>query len=539
MSLILRRCLGVLAALVLLAGVAFAQSEDLDYGAWDEVATRAEQVLGDNDATDSALEGLRQSVVDWRERFLSGQGINAPRIDTLQAQIDALGPVPAEGETEPEDIATRRENLNAQLAELQAPGLRAQEAYTRADGIIRQIDTMIRTRQTDALLTLGPTPLNPQLWPAALEEVLSAGSSLFDEIRSDLASEVKLAEARESLPLILLLLALAGLLVIRGPRVMRGFGERLRASTRRGTGVWRFFVSLGGILVPLAGVMLLVAAVQTSDLPGTQGSELLQMLPAWTFLLLYIRWLAEQSFNRDPEVATVPLAGFTRVRGALSPRPLAVYRSRHSNDDGPLGRGWKMNFDRRLVGAGNGDLIFEAADQRQWRFTRLASGGYATPAGLRCELTRANGGGWQLREKVGIIYEFDVEGLFVAMRDTNGNRTRFLRDADGLLTEVIDDLGRSTTFTYDGSSHLTTVTDFSGRAWSFGYNGTASGTFTNCTGGGASFGNSGDGLGGKFYFCSGGTDSFSGTGGPTIGYLLGQRRPLSVSVSVWAWLRRV
>ncbi|HBM61239.1 MAG TPA: DUF3772 domain-containing protein, partial [Citreicella sp.] len=110
MSLILRRCLGVLAALVLLAGVAFAQSEDLDYGAWDEVATRAEQVLGDNDATDSALEGLRQSVVDWRERFLSGQGINAPRIDTLQAQIDALGPVPAEGETEPEDIATRREN---------------------------------------------------------------------------------------------------------------------------------------------------------------------------------------------------------------------------------------------------------------------------------------------------------------------------------------------------------------------------------------------------------------------------------------------
>ncbi|MEB3418873.1 DUF3772 domain-containing protein [Salipiger marinus] len=324
MSLILRRCLGGLAALVLLAGVAFAQSEDLDYGAWDEVATRAEQVLGDNDATDSALEGLRQSVVDWRERFLSGQGINAPRIDTLQAQIDALGPVPAEGETEPEDIATRRENLNAQLAELQAPGLRAQEAYTRADGIIRQIDTMIRTRQTDALLTLGPTPLNPQLWPAALEEVLSAGSSLFDEIRRDLASEVKLAEARESLPLILLLLALAGLLVIRGPRVMRGFGERLRASTRRGTGVWRFFVSLGGILVPLAGVMLLVAAVQTSDLPGTQGSELLQMLPAWTFLLLYIRWLAEQSFNRDPEVATVPLADRQRTEAWLYASVLAV-----------------------------------------------------------------------------------------------------------------------------------------------------------------------------------------------------------------------
>ena len=324
MSLILRRCLGVLAALVLLAGVAFAQSGDLDYGAWEEVASRAEQVLGDDDAEDSALEALRQSVVEWRERFLSGQSHNAPRIDTLQAQIDALGPLPAEGETEPEDIATRRESLNEQLAELQAPGLRAQEAYTRADGIIRQIDTMIRTRQTDALLTLGPTPLNPQLWPAALEEVLSAGSSLFDEIRRDLASEVKLAEARESLPLILLLLALAGLLVIRGPRVMRGFGERLRASTRRGTGVWRFFVSLGGILVPLAGVMLLVAAVQTSELPGAQGSELLQLLPAWTFLLLYIRWLAEQSFNRDPEVATVPLADRQRTEAWLYASVLAV-----------------------------------------------------------------------------------------------------------------------------------------------------------------------------------------------------------------------
>ena len=58
-------------------------------------------------------------------------------------------------------------NNRGKLSELQAPGLKAVEAYGRADGIIAQIDQAIRTKQTYALIDRTSSPLNPANWAPA------------------------------------------------------------------------------------------------------------------------------------------------------------------------------------------------------------------------------------------------------------------------------------------------------------------------------------------------------------------------------------
>ena len=127
---------------VLPAPTAHAQAAAMiDYTAWEKVATRAEELATLDRVLLSLLEQQRQTVVDWRSKFAKAKDINAGQIATVKDQIAALGPAPAEGQpAEAPEIASRRQALNTQLNQLQAPGIAAEEAYRRADGIIGQID---------------------------------------------------------------------------------------------------------------------------------------------------------------------------------------------------------------------------------------------------------------------------------------------------------------------------------------------------------------------------------------------------------------
>jgi len=210
-----------------------------DYEAWEQVATRAEDVLATGRASDAALADLRSELVDWRTRLLNAQGVNASRIKTLREQIAALGAPPAEGETEPEEIAARRAELNRQLAELQAPGLKAVEAHSRADGLIREIDSVIRERQTSKLLELGPTPLNPANWAAGADALRETVVRIAGEASEQWAMPSRRATFRENLPATVLFLALAAVLLARGRRWVGLLSERLvQSGRRRGSAVY-------------------------------------------------------------------------------------------------------------------------------------------------------------------------------------------------------------------------------------------------------------------------------------------------------------
>ncbi|MBK1634435.1 DUF3772 domain-containing protein [Rhodovulum adriaticum] len=269
----------------------------IDYAEWEVIATRAEDVLAAGRASSGALEQLRSQLTDWRASFLEAQGTNAARIKTIRDQISALGPPPEEGATEPEEIAARRVELQTQLAELQAPGVRAVEAHSRADGLIREIDNIIRERQADALLNLGPSPLNPAHWPTGLRSFQETFGEIGREVGDNLRNPSARATIREDLPATLFYLLVALVLLGRGRRWMQALSVRAATRAPAGAGkVYGALVSLGQIVLPLAGVYALAAALQSSGLLGLRGDRIVQILPQLGLTVLAAMWLGGRVF---------------------------------------------------------------------------------------------------------------------------------------------------------------------------------------------------------------------------------------------------
>ncbi len=277
-----------------------------DYATWASVASRAESAVNAGTDDNNVFETLRTRIAGFRANFDAARKANTERIETLRNQIEALGPAPENGEAEAEDIANRRAELNQQLTNLQAPVQAAQEAFTRADGLIREIDAIIRERQTQRLLSLGPTPLNPAIWPEAATDFGEAMAEIGAE-RRVFRDERLMGIARANLPLVLVLFLIGLVLLFKGRSWAAHLGDFLRSLGGRGTGVWSFIVSLLRIGLPLAGLMLLTEAIFATGLPGLRVSELLDWVPGVGLLLLGYRWLSERLFSRVDDEAVLRL----------------------------------------------------------------------------------------------------------------------------------------------------------------------------------------------------------------------------------------
>lgn len=291
-------------------GLAHAQSNGasaIDYKQWERLAAQVEDVIEAGTATDARLETMRADVVRWRDQFAGAQNQNSTRIATLREQISALGPAPAEGKTEPDDVAARRKELNDQLATLQAPGRAATEAFSRADGIVQQIDRTIRDRQANALMELSPSPLNPANWPAAWEAVRTIGTEWAAEAHERMDSDMGFGRISGNLPAVIGYLVVAILLLTRGRSWIETLPERLskRASESSRAAV-EFGVSLGQILLPMVGAVLLVAALAATDLFGPWGQPVLYALLPTAAVIFVGRWLVSRIFPREDD-GTLPL----------------------------------------------------------------------------------------------------------------------------------------------------------------------------------------------------------------------------------------
>lgn len=286
---------------VLSAGPLHAQdvAESLDYESWEKDATRAEEVLEAGRASNDALEILREAIVAWRSQFLAAQSANDSRIATIRDQIAALGPAPAEGETEAAEIAKRRAELNDQLARLQAPGLAAVEAHSRADGIIREIDAVIRARQADEILRLYPTPLDPSNWPAAFTVLTDGTVNIVDEVVQAWQNPVRRSELNDNLPVILLYLAVAGALVLRGGAAFQMMADRLSlGGSKAARRLSSMALSLGQVVLPVGGMFLFVQALEATHMAGSRSAVLIAAFPPAALALFSARWLGGRLFGR-------------------------------------------------------------------------------------------------------------------------------------------------------------------------------------------------------------------------------------------------
>lgn len=296
----------------------WAQDAPIDYAKWQSVANLAEAAIEAGRASDEAFNNLRDEVAGWRQQVQTQLNSNDSRLNTLNEQIATLGPPPEEGTTEAPEIAERRAELNAQLERLSTPRRTAEEAFSRANGIISEIDGIVRQRQADQLLNMGPWPINPGLWPEAWRSLTVTIDAAISGVRASWANPVTRETARDNLPLIVALVIAGLVLLTRARRWSELLASRIqRLHARAGTGAAAFLVSLGQIVLPMLGLLALVRAVGASDLFGPRVEVLLNALEPMGLSVFFALWLGSRIFPRDdaqPTPLTLPAERRTEGR---------------------------------------------------------------------------------------------------------------------------------------------------------------------------------------------------------------------------------
>lgn len=310
----LRICVTLIAFVWLSVG-AWAQAlSEADLTRWEGVATRADAALVNPDASEDMLNTLRIQITTFRSDFDAGRRANGTRISTLREQLAALDATSAgEGAGESADLLARRQQLNDQLSAALEPVQRAEAEFVRAEALVVAIDQQLRERQTQALLEVVPSPLNPVHWNPALFDLRSAVQGLWNE-NSAARAAAGGGALRSSLPITIGLSLLGLVLIFRGRRWSRLIVTRLQRFGARGFGIWRFIVSLLRIILPFAGLLLMALAAVSTQMFGPKGNEILISIAVLGGILLGVRWVSERVFSRDDDEALILLPRQTRAR---------------------------------------------------------------------------------------------------------------------------------------------------------------------------------------------------------------------------------
>jgi len=297
----------------------------LDYDRWAATANMAQDTLEAGTASGAFLHELRKQLALRRSEFSEVQNFSPARLATLEEQLAALGPVPESG-TEPVEIAERRMILAQEIKVLNAPRLRAREAFKQADGLIREIDAALSAKETENLLQLRPSPIDLRLWPEAVLQVSEKLKSLVGSVSTAWHTPVLRDKAHDQLSLIVALLVAAGVLLTQGRRWLARALRRLsRSEDAYGVDLAQYLLGLGRLVNVLLCVFLVSRAWSISRLYDFDLNVLLQASP-WIVAPLFIsRWLATQLCPIDEMTRSVlALPSGSRVQARFLIRFLGV-----------------------------------------------------------------------------------------------------------------------------------------------------------------------------------------------------------------------
>lgn len=149
--------------------------------------------------------------------------------------------------------------------------------------------------------------------------------------------------------------------------------------------------------------------------------------------------------------------------------PLVFTRMYNSMTDyeGPLGYAWTHSYNIYLED--NGSKVYEHNGDGALRiFTRNAAGTYTPPVGNYSTFTKNTDGSYVVREKSGLVYQFNPAGQLKFIEDRNGNQLNMTYDGNKLIT-IANDSGRQIALQYDNSGRITCLTDHLGRQVQYSY----------------------------------------------------------------------
>jgi len=268
----------------------------------------AEQALQMEDVPAERLEEIRSELVEIRTaaEALVDQGSVEAR--ALQAQIEALGPAPQEGATEPEDVAARRAELEAAFSKANAPVREAQEAIASTDQLIGEIDARLRAIRQASLLERSPSPLNPIAWTALGEDLSALAERLGARDRWSFPRQETLEGLRGHAPEVVALVVV-GLVVLfwAYPLVRRRLGAAGRAAPPGSRRLALMIAeNLSALILPGIGVGAILLVIPLFGVAGLRTVTVLLAFMAVFVIGTY--WLAHTLFSPDdPDMRLLPV----------------------------------------------------------------------------------------------------------------------------------------------------------------------------------------------------------------------------------------
>lgn len=308
----------ILALVFLLAPINAHAQTTFDIDAFNALASRAEKAVYGGQTSNDTLEQLRMSLSSARSAALETQSLRTGRSKIISDQIDALGPIPEDPDSEAKDIAELRASLAKQLAVAKAPLIVAEEAFRRANGLISEIDKTIRERSASAFLKLGVSPLSPNTWGSTISDI----KKYFGQVRSEVVQSLNNPSSKvirsNNLPGIIFFAILGLALTFPATKWvsqnMSIANQRHDAKLKK---VSYLAYSCLVFIAPLLGICFLIRSLEMLDMFGYRGEALTQAVMAMSVAVVSSYWLAHNLFKES---------GLTReLLGIASKRLVGAY----------------------------------------------------------------------------------------------------------------------------------------------------------------------------------------------------------------------
>lgn len=300
------RVLAVVAFLLWGAAAAFAQGNGQTaddptaafFKQLDPTLEAARVIIDTPDSDAAELEALREKLLAMRDQALAAEKAATAVLNDANARMTALAPAPADGASEPPEMAAHRADLAKAVAAAQLPVLRAQEAARDITDLISALDKQVWTRVSAQLRTLGPSPVLP-------DNILRTISQVTDRLGDARAEATKMAldpatqkAVTRKLPRNLALLGLGLALTFVLRRRLTQWTERrlAQASTPRAIAWLVALRNISRLLLPAVGAGLLFAALDPTMLNTNENLRLFS-LPPFILAIIGSGWLADSLFS--------------------------------------------------------------------------------------------------------------------------------------------------------------------------------------------------------------------------------------------------
>ena len=293
------RFIHIILALVFLLAPLTAHSQTIfDIDEFNALATRAEKAVYGGQTSNDALEKLRTSLSSARSSALEAQSSRTGRSKIISDQIDALGPIPEDPDSESKDIAVLRASLAKQLAVAKAPLIVAEEAFRRANGLISEIDKTIRERSASVFLILGVSPLSPNTWGFTISQI----KKYFGQVKSEAVESFNNPSSNvirsNNLPGIIFFAVLG--LVLLFPAT-KWVSQNMSVATQRHDAKLKKFTYLAFsclvFILPLLGICFLIRSSEMLNIFGYRGEALTQAITTMSVAVIGSYWLAHNLFK--------------------------------------------------------------------------------------------------------------------------------------------------------------------------------------------------------------------------------------------------